>query len=56
MAYEHKLKQKKLELVDKFLTLSGLLDLMQQRLCDFPKHRFNDNLTRSVWNQVEEFL
>ena len=38
------------------MTLSGLFDLMQKRLCDFPRHRFNVNHTRSVWNQVEEFL
>ena len=29
---------------------------MQQHLCDFPRHRFNVNHTRSVWNQVEEIL
>ena len=55
--YEHKGEQKKkLKLLEKFLTLSGLLDLMQQHLCDFPRHRFNFNHTRSVWNKVEEFL
>ena len=57
VTYEHKGEQKKkLQLVEKFLTWSGLLDLMQQRLYDFPRHRFNVNHTRSVWNQVEEFL
>ena len=57
VTYEHKGEQKKkLQPVEKFLTLSGLLDLMQQRLYDFPRHRFNVNHTRSVWNQVEEFL
>ena len=29
---------------------------MQQHLCDFFRHRFNVNHTRSVWNQVKEFL
>lgn len=37
-AYEHKGGQKKkLQLVDMFLTLSGLLDLIQH-VCEFPKH------------------
>ena len=38
------------------MTLSGLHDLVQQHLCDFPRHRFNVNHTRTVWNQVKEFL
>ena len=40
------------------MTLSRLLDSMQQRLCDRfnDRHRLNVNHTRSVWNQVEKFL
>ena len=48
--------KKKLSLVEKYLILPELIDLLRKELHDFLRHRFNVNYTRNLWNQVEEHL
>ena len=38
------------------MTLPQLMELLEARLRDFPRHRFNISHTKSVWDQVEENL
>ena len=41
---------------EKYLILPERIDLLRKKLHDFPRHRFNVNYTRNLWNQVEEHL
>ena len=44
--------KKKIQLVEKFVTLPELIELLKIRLKDFPRHRFNASYTKTLWNHV----
>ena len=51
--YDHKgVTKKKIQLVDKFVTLPELTELLNISLKDFPWHCFNASYTKTLWNQV----
>ena len=55
--YDHKDDtKKKIQLVDKFATLSELIELLKICLKGFPRHRFNASYTKTIWKQVNANL
>ena len=49
-------EKKKIALVDKHAQLDEVVELLRERMQDFPQHRFNIDHTQSVWEQMVENL
>ena len=57
ITYQHKGKdKKKIELVDKQLQFDVIIETLRGKMKDFPRHRFNIDHTKQVWEQLEENL
>ena len=55
--YNHKgVTKKKIQLVDKFVTLPELIESQKIHLKDFPRHHFNASYKKTLWNQVNADL